>query len=49
MFEAVLKEIEVFFLSRGAAGGLIGAVLILGASYFVKVGLPLKEHKWLCL
>ena len=37
-----------FFLSEGAAGGFIGAFLVLAASLFnVDVRLPMKEVSWL--
>ena len=43
----VLNEIMTFFLSAGSAGGLIGAFLILAASYFTDVGLRIKSASWI--
>jgi len=41
-----LSPIVEFFYSEGTAGGLIGAFLILAASYFIEIRLPLKTASW---
>ncbi len=43
----ILKAIQEFFLTEGSAGGLIGAFLVLAASYFTDVRLPVKDKSWL--
>jgi hypothetical protein len=42
----VLKSIEHFFVTPGLAGGLIGAFLVVSASYFIDVRLRIKEASW---
>jgi len=39
-----LSPIFQFFWTEGSAGGLIGAFLILAASYFINVGIKLREY-----
>lgn len=45
--DQVLKSLEGFFLTEGFAGGLIGAFLVLSASYFADVRLPIKKASWI--
>ncbi len=41
-----LTPVKNFFWTPGSAGGFFGSLLLLTASYFVEVALPIKDAPW---